>query len=157
MKIIFLLSLVAFVADTLFLHIFQQRKQTLKLFASSKKSGKPYVPQILKHRSEDDCPVCRAAREAGLPPSPNCTHTPDPWSEAKDCRGRKKTICTREALEGRRNEWEYQHGICGTCQPHNPTGCLKINAADMGKGAIWLRTFGASVLVDGLLSFCAGA
>jgi len=95
MKLIFLLLLVAFVAGALFLYFIQHYKQILKWFAGSKKPGKPPVPQILKHRSEEDCPVCRAAREAGLPPPSNCTHMPDPWSEVKDSRGRKKTICTR--------------------------------------------------------------
>ena len=66
MKPIFLLLIIAFIAGALFLYIFEQRKQILKWFASSKKSGKPPVPQIMKPRSEEDCPVCRMAREAGL-------------------------------------------------------------------------------------------
>ncbi len=34
-----------------------------------------------------------------------------------------RSVGVQNALEGRRNEWEYQHGICGACQSHDPTGC----------------------------------
>jgi len=87
-----LLRLIAFVADALFLYLYEQQKQILKWFAGSKKSGKLHVLRIMQPRSEEDCPVCRAARESGLPPLPNCTHMPEPWSQVKNNRGRKKTI-----------------------------------------------------------------
>jgi len=95
MKPASLLLIIVFVAGALFLYIIQQRKKIQKWFANSKKSSKPPVLQIMKPRSEEDCPTCHAAREVGLPPPANCTHMPEPWSEVKSNRGRKKTITTQ--------------------------------------------------------------
>jgi hypothetical protein len=90
-----LLLLIAVIAGALFLCMLQQRKRMLKWITSTKKSNKAPAPQIMKPRSEEDCPVCRAAREAGLPPPLNCTHMTESWSEVKSSQGRKKAISTQ--------------------------------------------------------------
>jgi IS1 family transposase len=77
-----------------------------------------------------------------------------------------RTLGVQRPLEGQGSERKYQHGVCGASESpgtarqgrcNDPTGCLEIDAADVGEGAIQFGAFGASVLVDGLLSFCTGA
>jgi len=60
----------------------------------------------------------------------------------------------QNALEGKRTEQEYQNIICGVGESpgtarqdkcNDPTECLEIDKAHMGKGIVHVRTFGASL------------
>jgi len=69
-----------------------------KLFTNAKSSSKSPKLQVMKSKSEKDCPYCRKVLASGNPPPPICTHIPTPWSQKKGKGGRKKTVCITNTM-----------------------------------------------------------
>jgi IS1 family transposase len=55
---------------------------------------KPKTPRPLKPKTEDDCPFCRVEKGSCIEKPGTCP-APEPWSEVRSLRGRKKTIFTQ--------------------------------------------------------------
>ena len=75
------------------LQFFGQKKQQ-NLRRAKQSASKTPKHQIMRPKTEKDCPQCRASLAADPAPVP-CSHTPIPWSQVKSKRGRKKKISTQ--------------------------------------------------------------
>lgn len=75
------------------LQFFGQKRQQNLLRAKQSASKTP-KHQIMRPKTEKDCPQCRTSLAADPTPVP-CSHTPIPWSQVKSKRGRKKKIATQ--------------------------------------------------------------
>ena len=90
--IIFLLCLLLILVQLL--QFFGQKRQQNRLRAKQSASKTP-KPQIMRPKTEKDCPHCRAG-VADEPASVGCcNHSPIPWRQVKSTRGKKKTIRTQ--------------------------------------------------------------
>ncbi len=91
-KIVFLLCL--FLILVQLLRFFRQKRQQNPLKAKQTASKTP-KPQIMRPKTEKDCPECSAAIADGPASVSQCHHSPIPWRQVKSTRGKKKTIRTQ--------------------------------------------------------------
>ena len=91
-KIIFLLCL--FLILVQLLRYFRQKRQQ-NPFKAKQTASKTPKPQIMRPKTEKDCPRCRAAVADGSASVSGCRHSPIPWRQVKNRRGKKKTIRTQ--------------------------------------------------------------
>ena len=92
-KIIFLLCL--FLILVQLLRYFRQKRQQ-NPFRAKQTTSKTPKPQMMRPKTEKDCPHCRAGIAAKPVSSVNrCQHSPIPWRQVKSRRDKKKTIRTQ--------------------------------------------------------------
>ena len=89
---IFLLCLLLILVQLL--QFFGQKRQQNLLRAKQSASKTP-KHQIMRPKTEKDCPHCRAAVAYGPATVSSCNHSPIPWRQVKSTRGEKQTLRTQ--------------------------------------------------------------
>src|SRR4051794_11297329 len=84
-----LLILCLLILLALYLWLVRRSPQILAPLANADKAQR-----LLKPRTPNDCPACRAQNTETVPVSSACTAPIRPWAECKSRRGRPKIVAT---------------------------------------------------------------